>query len=314
MAIPTHLYDASAGAPTLNGTTGAMYDVLKWALPQVGWTLAYDDAAGHRAAFRNDPVSGTGYYLMIWDDPADHAGDARVARIQIFLDMTDIDTGVDPVYSVERYVAKSPTLDTTAQEWHIIGDSLRFHLMRQAGGDGFNWYTFGDGKNYFASDNTLFICPLTTNNNPISQGGAHGISRLAYTSADGIGVDVTDVEEAVALDYSGVSSATVRFRSFPPDSDSAAIPGSSGTVLDTSNPAARVIIAEGWEPRGEIVGGLNPLQDRPYGFGWQLLSGVVHNGNEITDVLYFNCTPYAGESNPNRGSIYIDIGSDWSNW
>lgn len=314
---PVVLSHETEFAPALTGEAGSLYTLFKWALPQLGWTLAFDDEPGKRAAFRNDPAHGTGYYLMIWDDPADHAADARKARAQVYLDMLDIDNGVDPVFSVERYIPKSVSLDSAQRQWFVIGDAQRFHFMREADGqgshDGFNWLPIGDFKPYFPNDSGPFMCPLSDDPAANGQSAGWGVSELAYTSSSSSGVSRTDHSEGFALSFAGIGSATLRPRSFSPGSNDSAVYGSSGSTLGDSTPAARVVVSEGWAPRGEIVGALNPLQDRPFGNGFQEVEDV-HNGRELTTCLYFNATPYFGENTPGRGSIYIDIGSDWSDW
>src|SRR5690625_2858681 len=291
-------------SPALTGEAGSLYNIFKWALPQLGWTLAFDDEPGLRAAFRNDPVHGSGCYLMIWDDPDDHERDARRCRAQVYLDMIDIDTGVDPAFSAPRYVAKPITADATARQWYVIGDNRRFHFMRdasgastKAGNEGFNWYPVGDFKKYFPGDPCEFICPLG-NGNPTSQNWASSLG-IAYSGSSSGGVNRTDTEEGFPLKFDRSAPGTLRLRSFGPGGANR-IAGSNGSVLDTSNPAARIIVSENWAPRGEIVGALNPLQNRPFGGGVHEVQ--VHNGREVTDALYFNATPYGGETDPRRGS------------
>ena len=140
------LRSTDSGAPSLSGETGALYSVLKWALPQLGWTLEFDDEANSRAAFRNSPVNGTGDYLRIADNPTDHNGvNAKTANFRSYSAMSDVDTGTDEVGSAGWLICKSVTTDSTTRPWAIVGDSTYFFLLIAAGNNGFyQEYYFGD--------------------------------------------------------------------------------------------------------------------------------------------------------------------------
>lgn len=56
------------GAPTLNGQDGSLAAVLKWALPQLGWTLHWEHTDGFDVAFRNDSTVGTGHIIRFIDN------------------------------------------------------------------------------------------------------------------------------------------------------------------------------------------------------------------------------------------------------
>ena len=323
MAVPTVLSHASTGAPALTGEDGSLYEIFKWALPQLGWAVAYDEPGEFRVALRNDPVAGTGYYLKIWDDSSDHAGTARHARAQVFLDMTGIDAGIDPAFSVQRFIAKSPALSSTTRHWYIIGDAQRFYFLRDADGTtnrggGFNCYHFGDFNPFFPQDPGPYFCPLSSSSGFGTQDPAWALSAVsvsdALTPTDASTASRTDYQESLPVLFNGSGSGTARLRSFAGASSGAPNMGDNGgTQLAPSNPASRVFVAEGNLLRGELVGALNPLQSRPFGSGSQLVPGV-HNGREPVDVMYFNMTMFFNENNPNRGSIYIDVSSDWSDW
>jgi hypothetical protein len=129
MAAPIKLTSADSGAPTLSGEDGKLYDVFKWALPLLGWTIEFDDPALFRIVFRNDNADGgSGSYLRIVDRNADHGTDARCAQANAYESMSDIDTGVrrTPDTLTLSLIAKSSATGATTRKWEIWGDKYRF--------------------------------------------------------------------------------------------------------------------------------------------------------------------------------------------
>lgn len=316
MAVPTVLDQSSSGAPALTGEDGSLYNVLKWALPQLGWSLAFDDATAFKAAFRNNPATGTGTYLKVSDRAADHNADARRARAEVFGSMSDIDAGTDAIYSVQRFFLKSTLLSATARNYTIIGDPLRFHLMVDAAGANyFRWYHAGDFKKMYLADMTNFICPLNSDTATGATTGTWGISAIAFGSAvAGTGSLVSDYEEGMLANFAGTASATFRLKSYDATIvGNAAAPGSRGSVLSPSNPSARIIVCEDNSPRGEIVGAMNPLRDQPH--GTTKVTGLeINNGRSVADAIYFPTSSRFSSTAGGLGSVYIDISSDWSEW
>lgn len=172
MTIPTIIQSTDAGAPALTGEDGSLYNVLVWALPQLGWTLEFDDAVNSQAAFRNSAATGTGYYLKIIDKAADHASDAKKVAVRGYASMTDINTGLDPIDSggALLYWGKSGSLDATARPWKIIGTETCFYFLVDRQGYGKHTCVFagdiislkpGDSENFliFGSEHSS---PATT--------------------------------------------------------------------------------------------------------------------------------------------------------
>lgn len=130
MAVPMKLTHLDTGAPVLTGEDGAMYSLLKWALPQLGWTIEHDDAANFRIAFRNSDADGLGGFLQIYDQAADHLGNAGRARVRLFSTMSDVNTGADESPTSDNaYIIKSGLADTTVRRWEIYGDDRTFMLF-----------------------------------------------------------------------------------------------------------------------------------------------------------------------------------------
>ena len=82
----------SPGAPLMNGTVGALIGVLDYALPNLGWSKVYYDAASHRAVYRSDDLTTTQFYLWLDDS------DAQVADVRGYESISSYDeaTGVNP--------------------------------------------------------------------------------------------------------------------------------------------------------------------------------------------------------------------------
>lgn len=163
MSAPIVVKSTDSGAPDLNGTDGSLYDVLKYALPLIGWTIEFDDEPNHQIAFRNDPSTGTGYYLKLYDNEADHAADSRRGRFEGYASMSDINTGGGVFPSSQVFCMKSHVADATAKEWMVVGNEKCFWF--------FPYYCdhnkvgavfFGDINSRKPGDTTNFVIGLGT--------------------------------------------------------------------------------------------------------------------------------------------------------
>lgn len=136
MGIGRLLSYTDAGAPQLQGTVGSLAAVLKAALVDgygsvapLGWTLEYSADDYKQIAFRNNPVTGTGFYFRI----TDNLSDSRYADFSAYESMTGIDTYLNPILLTETkpfWVCKSyySTSQSTAVPWHIVGDDRGFWI------------------------------------------------------------------------------------------------------------------------------------------------------------------------------------------
>ena len=247
-----------AGAPGLSGTTGALYSVLKWALPQLGWTLEFDDTVNSRAAFRNDPINGTGDYLRIADNPADHAGlDARTANFRSYSAMTDVDTGSDQVGNSNWLVCKSLTDNATERPWAIVGDSTYFMLLIASGTNGFfNEYYFGDIASDKPGDAGAFMTQGTNTADPSAasvvvphSGYGNALSSGSFSSLR-FNVAGATLNQATIYAQENRSGST---------STSSAEPGSSGPYPEPASGGLRVVDVVVQETGGIIRGRLKGL-------------------------------------------------------
>jgi hypothetical protein len=133
--IPLVIKSTDVGAPSLTGQDGSMYTLMKWALPQLGWTQEFDDGVNFKVAFRNNPVKGTGYHIRFRDKAADHAFTAHFCCVDAFETMSDIDTGTKRFPLVDRYWVKSPVTTAVAYPYIFIGTDIFFYFFT---------YTFDD--------------------------------------------------------------------------------------------------------------------------------------------------------------------------
>ena len=171
MATPTIIRSTDTDAPVLANEDGAMYNVLKWALPQLGWTLEFDDAVNNQVAFRNDPSIGTGFYLKVYDNAADHGfnNGAKACGVRGYSAMTDINTGTDPIDAGGSlcYMGKSTMADATARDWMIMGTGTCFYLLVDRSGYGKTTANFvGDIASLVPGDTDNFLLYCSSNASP----------------------------------------------------------------------------------------------------------------------------------------------------
>lgn len=332
MAVPTVLNEDTVGAPALTGEDGSLYAVLKWALPQLGWSIAFDDSANSKIAFRNSPTSGTGYYLRVNDAAANHAADARRAEVSVYDSMSDIDTGTDKTPSSgEKYFVKSHTADATARDWYVIGDDTFFYLMTYNGAfsdeEGYRAFYAGDFVSNVAADTGNFILGATDSSSTIASSVSHGFPTLV-----GIGeVNGTELTHALAKSYDGLSSSVAcRFMQALPSNTATAFAGQFGSVGAYPDPVTNNILTSVIEifetigaarhRRGYLKGAVAPLsaltEDDAGTHGIAdraVLQGIASPGG-IGDALYLRCTNlFGGAGNSsNQYALLFPITVDWS--
>jgi hypothetical protein len=250
------------GAPSLTGETGSLYAVLKWALPQLGWTVEFDNGSDV-VVFRNDGATGTGDYLRIDDNPANHDGvDARLANVRSYAAMVDIDTGADVVGDSGWMLTKSSTADNTPRAWAVIGDERYFWLLTDTSGtDNYAEIYLGDIESDKPGDSGMFLTQSSSNLDPSGSSvivpqanygsSLSGNSQVRY-SLDGqsTGVSVRYTPENRSGSTGTVSGA----------------PGSSGPYPEPASGGIRVVdivVQEdtGGIIRGRLRGGMRIMND-----------------------------------------------------
>lgn len=120
-----------ANAPVARGERRSLCDILYACLvtgygdkPAAGWTRPYVNATFDKAVFRNNPATGTGFYLQV---DGYGAATAYQSLCRAFEVMTDVDTGLFP-FDVAQICHQSYSVGTTARPWILIADDLFFYL------------------------------------------------------------------------------------------------------------------------------------------------------------------------------------------
>lgn len=142
-AVRYYRYD-DAGAPSIEGKVGSLTNLLRKCLvgtggtaygskPSAGWTEAYTGT--NIAVFRNSVADGgSGCYVRVNDNAPAGGGGAREATINVYGNMTGINTGTSPLKTV--YARKSATADAVARKWLIVADARTAWLYIWETGDG----------------------------------------------------------------------------------------------------------------------------------------------------------------------------------
>lgn len=173
--LPVVLKSTDVDAPQSTNAAGSLREIWRWALPQLGWTEAFDDASANKVAFRNSPVDGLGFYVQL-----DDAGTTDCVPVVGYTSMTGIDTG-DNVFghSPQLYVFKHSG-NASSDEWAIVGDNRTFYWIRQTNFvpdsvPHFNVGVFGEFRRFVPVDMANFLVTGIGSSNP-STGGQTPLS------------------------------------------------------------------------------------------------------------------------------------------
>jgi len=139
MAAPTIYRWDDDDAPVLAGQFGSLTNLLRKVLVDgygtrdpLGWTLEFVDGAEEKMVFRNNPATGTGFFLQVDHSVGSVMPDSvqYTAEVRGFESMADIDNGngAFPV-DASRYFRLSNTNNNTARPWMVIGDDRCFYLL-----------------------------------------------------------------------------------------------------------------------------------------------------------------------------------------
>jgi hypothetical protein len=133
MAAPIVYRWDDANAPVARGERRSLCDILHACLVTgygakagAGWTREYVNATFDKAAFRNNPATGTGFYLQV-----DGAGAANAyqSKIMGYESMTDESTGLFPFSTAALSPFQvSNAANTTARPWVLVADDRFFYF------------------------------------------------------------------------------------------------------------------------------------------------------------------------------------------
>ena len=312
MAVPTTLTNLDSGAPALSGSDGALYNVLKWALPQIGWTLEFDDDVNFRAAFKNDPSGGLGGYLRVIDKAADHASDARQAQVWLYDTMTDVNSGTNPTTETS-FITKSENVNTASREWRIVGDKTSFWLetsiVDPPQDDRWHLHEFGSLHPRRADDNTFHM--LTSSSTPTITNPWYRKGSTTGTASDP-SIKFLFNTEGTSHNQNGVPLVSASVIS-PASTASMLNIGKQGQLVDpvTGKEAftRSWVSSSGNQVRGWVRGMWWPIGD------WASAYGSISNFSLETPVgiRSLQLHWYSGRTNTNDsgGSILLDRTGDW---
>jgi hypothetical protein len=133
MAAPIVYRWDDANAPVARGERRSLCDILHACLVTgygakagAGWTREYVNATFDKAAFRNNPATGTGFYLQVDGAGAMYAYRSKIMGYEV---MTDESTGQFPFSTdAPRELQVSTAADTTARPWVLVADDRFFYF------------------------------------------------------------------------------------------------------------------------------------------------------------------------------------------
>jgi len=134
MAAPIVYRWDDANAPIARGERRSLCDILYACLVTgygtklgAGWTREYVNATFDKAAFRNNPVTGTGFFLQV---DGLTAANAYTPKLQGFEAMTSESDGLFPFNAAtSNLFTTSNAASTSARPWILIADDRAFWLI-----------------------------------------------------------------------------------------------------------------------------------------------------------------------------------------
>lgn len=185
MAAPIVYRWDDGNAPVARGERRSLCDILYACLvtgygskPGAGWTREYVNATFDKAAFRNNPLTGTGFFLQV---DGFGAANAYTPIVQGFEAMTSESDGLFPFNASTQAGPLSNAANTTARPWILMADDRAFYFFCWSTITGTpnntHWYTtamfFGDPVSRYPID--PYCCGLVCN-------GSNGSFGYVYSS------------------------------------------------------------------------------------------------------------------------------------
>lgn len=180
MAAPIVYRFDDGGAPILSGVDNTkLISLLKACLvdgygakPAAGWTMPYINSDGDMASFRNNPVTGTGFYLNVRKNNS-----KNTMSLAGYESMTSETEGVNQFGN--NYIYTSGDTTNTARPWILFADDrfLHFHVWFYETLNNINTkqgylksFCFGDCIPLEQSDNYFCVLTFSAPSNTSSQG------------------------------------------------------------------------------------------------------------------------------------------------
>lgn len=319
------------GAPQLSGQAGSLVALLDAVLVDgygtgvdrkdgAGWTKAF--TGPNKRAYRNNAVSGTGFYLQVEDPGA--AGTAGYAFVRGFSAMTALDAGLNPTPTVASrangvVVAKSSQLNGDSRRWLILADERIIYLFVNPwpSANYYHPYFFGDFISYKAGD---------TNNWCIATNGLGSFAsnidsdQSIFTTSNSYGnVDTARpalyLPTTVASPDQAASAYLVggyrggNFQAWGGNNNFAAPypdPVSQGLMFSNVQ-----IFESAIRPRGQLPGIIVPLHNKPLTPSVSQPAGQGLGNTLSLLAISFTGEIWSGASATQEGQVIFLEGGDW---
>lgn len=318
---PVLLKSTDSAAPALTGQDGSAYDLFKWALPQLGWTIEYDDPANFKIAFRNNPLEGTGYYLQVIDKAADTtAGYSQFAVCYGYSSMSDVSTGSNQFPSShELYFVKSYTSNGTERKWFIVGNDRFFHVGTATYSlEEYRMFFVGDFYSVKPSDTTAFVLGMGKQGsltNHILHSAYSGMPPALYWSNPGLTdneYDISEIKSGLAANHDSTSIGVNFYLARNATFNSEDIPGREGSKNPITNAidVSKVYVKETFNNsavRGVLPGLLTPLHalfSEFDGVVSPLDTTQIQISGQTVDCIYVPTSMCINDRNP-KGALLI---------
>lgn len=305
---PIIIKSGEGGAPVLTGEDGSLRTLFKWALPQLGWTEEFDDPANNQIVFRNNPLDGSGYYLKMFDNEADHDANSRATMFRAYSSMTDINTGTreypKPTSSDQQYLFKSFSADNTPRDYIFVGTNKIFYLFIRTGDDAdpitYSMFFFGDIISFMPGDSGAFMIgcghdpypSATTHLSPFERPNIH---------PEGSNDELDQIYNSLAVSYDGqtdgVGVFVYGFQSGPTNS-TRVDPGTNGrypSLISNGFTTTKIYVGEfntSNSTRGYLPGLLFPNANiGTYNTGFvtgDIMNNVPIDRDKIGDVVFIS--------------------------
>ncbi|WP_351123324.1 hypothetical protein [Shewanella sp. T24-MNA-CIBAN-0130] len=218
MGLPVTVYRwDDVGAPQMSAspTPSEVIAVLKACLVNgygtkapLGWSIAFEDVATSKIAFRNSTTEGSGGFVQYWSENGTNNPNTQV-HLRTGSAMSALDVFSHPSNLFNHYNLSS------ASEWVIVGTSISYCAIPRYDGHNLNYlspsynevsYIIGDLDSNYINDITRFN--IFANNTRTDITAANYSHSLAYQGVNACssmyGVDGNTKQNSHVIDY-GIS-------------------------------------------------------------------------------------------------------------
>lgn len=260
MGAPTVYRWDDPGAPVLSGTAGALTEVLDRCLVlgygskvPAGWEIVF--SATHKRVYR--PPAGRRFFYRV-DDTAGRSSTApRVATVQGYESISDIDTGAGPFPNSAAPWLKSITADSVSRSWLIVADAQGLYFSPRPDSSSNICMYAGDGVPLDPADAWF---SLVTGGDGDANSTAVTSGRFYIAHAQ-----YPTTIAGIARRYDGTPGA-VSMGGYLWRLTTSAAPGSAGFVYPYRGQLLyeAAIVRDPDGPRGWLPGAYAPQHDRPF--------------------------------------------------